>query len=184
MLVKSGSGGLHVYWCTVENMTPEQWKPLAFGLRDAAQHYGLKIDPQVTVDYVAGVLRVPTSLNWKTGTPQPVQLVVPMNEEFPVYTYVDLEAALAAHINVANMKTGTGTGPTGAAGQRSANFGAGVNSQAAPISLDDVAAVCPLTEDTLNRGGAGRPRAAMEHDDVAGVVHRRPSQRRPPAVRR
>jgi hypothetical protein len=150
MIVKSGSGGLHVYWCVSENMPVEAWRPLAHGLRDAALANGLKFDPQVTSN-AAGVLRVPTSLNWKTGTPAPVQLLVTADERFPVYTYAQLTNVLSAYVgSLAGVKVGTGTG-------RSSNFTAGVNASAPPIALDDVAAVCPLTDDTLKRGGSGDP---------------------------
>ena len=61
MEVLSGSGGLHVYWCLQDPMPVANWVPLATALRDAALAYGLKFDPQVTVN-VAGILRVPDTL--------------------------------------------------------------------------------------------------------------------------
>ena len=46
------------------------WLPLAEALRDAALGYGLKFDPQVTVN-AAGILRVPNTWNHKTARRRP-----------------------------------------------------------------------------------------------------------------
>lgn len=152
MIVKSGSGGFHVYWCTAEQMTVDAWKVLALALRDAALDKGLMIDPQVTAN-AAGVLRVPTSVNWKSGTPMPVELCVPMDESFPVYTYAQLSKSLVGYIGqTVNMGTKTGSGTT-----YTQNFTAGLGGTAPPIILDDVAVSCPMTADALGRGGAGDP---------------------------
>src|SRR5262245_59827001 len=68
MEVYSGTGGLHVYWCFIDPIPFANWMPLAKGLQAAALNYGLKFDPQVTVN-PAGILRVPNTWNHKRQPP-------------------------------------------------------------------------------------------------------------------
>lgn len=154
MIVFSGSGGFHAYWCTDVPMQADAWKILATALRDAALAFGLKFDPQVTVN-AAGVLRIPTTHNWKD--PNNVNLVklhVPADEKFPVYTYQQLSSYLTAHIGAMSAIQQVQTATAGNS-SRVQNFTSGVTTQAAPIALADVAAACPLVADTLARGGHG-----------------------------
>lgn len=62
-LVSSG-GGVHVYWHYAESVDVETWRPLAWHLRQLAEHLKLKVDPTRTID-VTSVLRVPDTYNWK-----------------------------------------------------------------------------------------------------------------------
>jgi hypothetical protein len=55
-LIVSSGAGLHAYYALTEDVTPEQWRPVAVGLGKLAQHYGLKADPACTTDS-ARVLR-------------------------------------------------------------------------------------------------------------------------------
>ncbi len=66
-------GGLHVYWCLTEALRPEEWKPLAEGMKALALNNGLAIDPTVTGD-VSRILRPVETHNYKDGTPRPVKL--------------------------------------------------------------------------------------------------------------
>ena len=74
MIVLSG-GGLHVYWCLTEALRPEEWKPLAEGMKALALNNGLAIDPTVTGD-VSRILRPVETHNYKDVTPRPVKLLL------------------------------------------------------------------------------------------------------------
>jgi len=65
MIVNSGRG-LHVYWPMTEELTPDEWQPLADGLKACALHHGFEIDPAVTADS-ARVLRPVGTHNPKNG---------------------------------------------------------------------------------------------------------------------
>ena len=73
VLVGSG-GGLHIYWTSKTPLTSDEWRRYAEGLKAAAMKYGLRCDLGVTTD-AARVLRVPSTLNYKTDPPRPVQLL-------------------------------------------------------------------------------------------------------------
>lgn len=72
-LVNSG-GGIHVYWISDRELSPAEWAPYAEGLRDLADHHGLRFDAACTIDLVR-VLRVPDTFNHKEATPRPVKLL-------------------------------------------------------------------------------------------------------------
>lgn len=72
-IVRSGSGGMHCYWFNDEPMTVETWRHHATRLCAAAKTFGLKFDPQCTIDPVR-VLRVPGTKNFKTNDPKGVSL--------------------------------------------------------------------------------------------------------------
>jgi hypothetical protein len=72
-LIASG-GGLHVYWISKTPLTPDQWRPLAGGLKNAALKHGLRCDAGCTVNS-AQVLRVPGTWNCKTELRRPVRLL-------------------------------------------------------------------------------------------------------------
>src|SRR5262245_73174 len=84
LLVKSGSGGLHVYWVLDRTLTVKEWKPSAQALVTAATKYGLKFDPQCTID-AARVLRIPNTFNRKSDPPKPVEIAGnPLEFDYPV----------------------------------------------------------------------------------------------------
>jgi len=145
MEVLSGSGGIHVYWCTHEPMPLANWSPLALGLRDAAVGYGLKFDPQCTVD-AARILRAPNTWNHKTNPPKPVELLP--DSSFRKYGYQELVTALGSYVGilpgVRAMRPTTYT----------QNFTEGV-STSPPVTIDDVAVNCGVVNDILDREGAG-----------------------------
>lgn len=62
-LVSSG-GGIHVYWHYDRAIPVEEWRPMAWHMRQLAEGLGLKVDPTRTIDSTS-VLRVPTTFNWK-----------------------------------------------------------------------------------------------------------------------
>jgi Domain of unknown function (DUF927) len=148
MEVYSGSGGLHVYWCTDKSMPFANWLPLAKGLRDAAVAYGLKIDPQVTVN-PAGILRVPNTYNHKSVPARKVQLYREEGHSFPRYGYQQLVGALAAYISGPAASQGAA-----AKTRYTSNFTDNIES-APPVLIDDIAVNCAAIDDILERGGDG-----------------------------
>jgi len=65
MIVSSGNG-LHVYWVLSEAIAPEQWQPLADGLKKLHTNLGFDVDPKVTAD-LARVLRPVGTINPRGG---------------------------------------------------------------------------------------------------------------------
>lgn len=73
-LVSSG-GGVHVYWHYDRAIPAEQWRPIAWHMRQLAEGLGLKVDPMRTTD-TTSVLRVPDTFNWKDrSNPRPVKVL-------------------------------------------------------------------------------------------------------------
>lgn len=72
-IVRSGSGGLHCYWISPTPIAPDLWHIRADKLCSAAKGFGLKFDPQCTVNPVQ-VLRVPGTKNFKKDPPKGVSL--------------------------------------------------------------------------------------------------------------
>ena len=77
-VVRSG-GGLHVYWISKTPLPPDQWRPLAAALKDAAVKHGLRCDAGCTVD-AARILRVPGTWNCKSEPRRPVELIMLGND--------------------------------------------------------------------------------------------------------
>lgn len=146
MEVLSGSGGMHVYWCTDAPMPAESWFPLAKGLRDAAVGYGLKFDPQVTIDY-ARILRVPGSFNYKNSPP--TKVVMMEDTGFQRYSYQQLVQALGPYVgSLAGVKPPKPAGPG-----INKNFIDNVSESSPPVPIAAVAVNCGVISDILEREG-------------------------------
>jgi len=65
-IVVSSGHGIHCYWPFKEDLTPQDWKQYAAGLKTAAQVHNLAIDPSRATD-VASILRPAGSHNRKGG---------------------------------------------------------------------------------------------------------------------
>lgn len=72
IIVNSGRG-LHVYWPLLEEVTREQWEPVALRLKDICATKGLRVDNSCFE--VARILRVPGTYNFKGETPLPVEVM-------------------------------------------------------------------------------------------------------------
>lgn len=72
IVVNSGRG-LHVYWPLTEEVTPEQWEPVAARLRDLCVTHNVYVDP--VVFETARILRVPGTLNFKDDPATPVSVL-------------------------------------------------------------------------------------------------------------
>lgn len=72
VLVNSGRG-IHVYWPLTEEVTREEWEPVADRLRELCNTHDLYVDPAVFE--AARVLRIPGTLNFKDDPPTEVTLL-------------------------------------------------------------------------------------------------------------
>ena len=74
-IVNSG-GGLHCYWPFTEDVTVDEWKPVAENFKRLCRQEALSIDMTVTAD-AARVLRIPETFNNKAkyATPRPVRIL-------------------------------------------------------------------------------------------------------------
>lgn len=72
ILVNSGRG-VHVYWPLAEEVTREQWEPVAFKLRELCVEHKFYVD--AAVFEVSRILRVPNTLNFKDEPPKPVEVI-------------------------------------------------------------------------------------------------------------
>ena len=70
-LINSGRG-VHVYWILSEPVCRADWWPVAERLKRVCAEQGFPADPSRTSD-AAGVLRVPSTHNYKYGEPLPVE---------------------------------------------------------------------------------------------------------------
>jgi len=73
IIVDSGRG-LHVYWPLSEDVSREDWEPVALALRNKANEFGLRPDP--TCFEVARILRVPGTENRKGDDALPVHIIL------------------------------------------------------------------------------------------------------------
>jgi len=96
ILVNSGRG-IHVYWPLTEEVTREQWEPVAVRLRELCFTHELYVDPAVFE--VSRVLRVPGTYNFKDDPAKPV---VVMSEADPV-EFNELRDLLGVKEAPANM---------------------------------------------------------------------------------
>jgi Domain of unknown function (DUF927) len=155
MEVYSGSGGIHIYWCMTEAVPLANWQPMAKALRDAALNFGLKFDPQCTVN-AAGILRVPNTFNHKSTPPSRVSLYREERHTFPRYSYQQLSAVLAQWVTQPGKASVHAAATEQMKSEVNKNFAAGVDEATAPpVNIDDVAVNCPAIDDMLSRGGNG-----------------------------
>ena len=73
IIVDSGRG-IHAYWALTEEITREQWEPVAEKLKAMCRDHDLIVDPAVFE--VARVLRVPDTFNYKDDPANPVTVLV------------------------------------------------------------------------------------------------------------
>jgi hypothetical protein len=86
IVVNSGRG-LHVYWPTVEEMTPEEWQLIADRLRGLCNIHDLYVDP--VVFETARILRIPGTLNFKDDPALEVKVEV-QGKPTPLATLRDI----------------------------------------------------------------------------------------------
>lgn len=92
-IVGSGSG-LHAYWIFGKALEREKWLIYAGKLKALMKSAGLYADPSRTAD-IAGVLRVPGTLNHKDSSPRPVELISSSDEPILLESILDaIDAAM------------------------------------------------------------------------------------------
>lgn len=87
VLVSSGRG-LHVYWPLTEDVSREEWEPVAAALQTRCVAHGLLVDPAVFE--VARVLRIPGTKNFKSDPPTDVEVLLPAEPS----SFADIRALL------------------------------------------------------------------------------------------
>lgn len=160
MIVASGSGGLHPYWCTADPMPIAVWEPMALALKEAIKQHGLITDTAVTAD-AARILRIPGTFNYKSGQPVLVELL-PIGS-IRQFTIDGLQQVLQRY-NTTQTKTGTGTATPVKLSSWANNFVAGSEQALPKLPIDDVAVNCPMTAATLLDGGAGKSEPEWSQD--------------------
>jgi predicted P-loop ATPase len=100
-LVGSG-GGLHAYWISDRELTPDEWQPYANGLKSAAmEFFGTKIDAGVIADS-ARVLRIPGTWNYKQKLPRAVKLLSLKDTD---YDFAQSLSVLAGYTPIQTFKS-------------------------------------------------------------------------------
>jgi hypothetical protein len=157
VVVKSGSGGLHVYWTLSELITPDEHHKLSDQLSLAARESDLKFDSGCTVDLVR-LLRIPDTSNYKHNPAQPVNLIHAGVE-------IDIDVMRRALSRFARMP------PRNVFKRETVNddLRAGATFQLATI--DQVAEHCPFIKETLDNGGSNLDNEPQWHDMAALSCH-------------
>lgn len=78
--VTSGNG-VHAYWVLDEDITREEWEPVANQFKAITEAKNLHADPSRTAD-IASILRIPGTFNYKN--PQDPKLVLALIEAVPI----------------------------------------------------------------------------------------------------
>lgn len=166
LIVLTGSGGFHVHWVLTEPVIVAVWKIWAEALANAAKSFKpmpaedgteRQLDLGLTTD-AARLLRIPSTWNFKSNPPNPVEL----DHVGEMVTLAMMEAALTPHKGAYSPpKTITVTRPT--LGKPAAAFAgmptppkltAGLDDKWRP-EIEQVAAkdVCPWIARVLHTGG-------------------------------
>jgi hypothetical protein len=147
LYVKTGSGGLHFYWCLDQALDVATWQPLANALAEATRRFGLRADTAVTVDS-ARVMRIPGTKHSRTGN------LAEMNIEHVLahdYTLDQMRHALAPYMGAQVIPLT----PRGKLAGPNAELAGGIETpKALPINIDTVAqAGCGFIAEALRTGG-------------------------------
>lgn len=88
MLVNSGRG-VHAYWILEEPVSPKEWLPTAYRLKELCVEHNVYADPAVTAD-ISRVLRVLGTHNHKDDPPKPVVMIGSKSEPVPFDVFKSL----------------------------------------------------------------------------------------------
>ena len=158
VIVKSGTGGLHVYWTLNELITLDEFKKLSSQLSSAARQAGLLFDRNCTTD-ITRLLRVPGTLNFKTNPPSPVELVHAGDE-----VDINVIRAVLAKFPVVLIT------PKSNKVTVNADLGSGPKQYRHP-TIEQVAGFCPFIAETLELGGTNLADEPQWHDMMAVACH-------------
>jgi Domain of unknown function (DUF927) len=159
VIVKSGTGGFHIYWTLSELIEPSEFKKLTRQLSSAAQEAGLLFDRACTTD-ITRLLRVPETLNFKTDPPSPVELVhagyeVDINVMRDVLSHFNFVVVPTLKSKKTTVNSYLGFGPK----------------QFHHPTIDKVAEFCPFIKETLEQGGTNLSGEPQWHDMLAIACH-------------
>lgn len=158
-LVASG-GGLHVYWISTKELTPEEWQPYADGLKALAIKHGLRCDYGVTTDR-ARILRIPGTLNHKTTPPKPVKLLA-LDPDYDFATMLSMLPGVApavvttavtpaGHFDLRNFE---GKTPSQVfTNLKSESLSEGIKNELPPLDPTEIFKGCGFFRDALNTHG-------------------------------
>lgn len=156
-LVVGSGNGLHFHWVLAEPLPPEEWAVLGRALSNLAHTFGVKHDPQCSVDR-ARLLRPPGTRNFKDASnPKPTSLSVRhiLPNDYDVAMLRGLLSTYAAPAATPGVDPAL---PARAPLPSTDEFSAGVaESKAQPISLEKVVAACGVLGDIAARNGNGDP---------------------------
>jgi hypothetical protein len=142
MIVKSGSGGMHVYWACDSMIKPQEFNILSKALTRTGKKYGLIFDSQCTVDHVR-IFRPPGTFNFKYGREDKVKLHFDSNKN---YTLKQLQEMLEVTIDSDPPPNETIQTP---------------KSEYPPADIDQVAKACPFIAKTLEMGGTNHNKEVL-----------------------
>lgn len=139
-LVSSG-GGVHTYWHFDRAVPRDEWREMAWHMRQLAEGLTLKVDPMRTTDSTS-VLRVPDTFNWKDrNNPRPVKVL----QEGAVTHYETflqmLSDAMVAH-GVVPTPAPTRAAPKSVVDKHGLGTQAAFSDFGPPPTLDDLGAAC------------------------------------------
>lgn len=89
----SSGGGFHIYWPFDEEVSIDQWKPVAENFKRLCKQEGLEIDWGCTAD-AARVLRVPGTFNYKQEKERPVEIL----QEGGVFSLFQLDSFIKSKL--------------------------------------------------------------------------------------
>ena len=92
-IVVSSGGGFHIYWGFDEEVSVDQWKPVAENFKRLCKQEGFNIDWNCTAD-AARVLRVPGTYNYKKGKSREVKIL----ESGGVFTLFGLDSHIKSKL--------------------------------------------------------------------------------------
>lgn len=151
VVVQSGRGGKHLYWPFSNLVHPDDFKPLASALVNAAMSTGLKFDSNCTVD-ICRLLRIPGTFNFKTGKPLQVIYERDDPDEYDIDT---VQSWLAPWWNAPTISSyAGGEDDDGEDWSDTDSLGAGIDDHS-PADIELVRKECPFIDNTINSGGAG-----------------------------
>lgn len=103
IIVDSGNG-YHCYWPFHNDLDVGAWRALASKLKEKCAELGFAADPPITAD-AARILRIPTTLNYKTDPPKPCSVIQDTGAEFDPPTLLKIlmpvEGSLPGFVGVA-----------------------------------------------------------------------------------
>lgn len=152
MLVDSG-GGIHAYWPFDDDVTVDQWKPLAERFKSILLAEKLKIDPAVPADS-ARVLRPIGTHNMKRTHARRVTLVQEAKGAYPFQSFHTLFDIYEQHNGVVAVAKPRTPRPAPASGASGLLAGGGLSDTVDPIDFGSIMFHCAAVGGQVANRGA------------------------------